>query len=69
MSDGVCEVVVQRGREAASRGDWQEAFGLLMQADQDGHMSAAELPVLAEVAYAAGHLDVTIEALERAHTG
>ena len=27
----------------------------------------AELPLLAEVAYAAGHLDVTIEAWERAH--
>ena len=38
-----------------------------MQADADGLMSAAELPVLAEVAYAAGHLDVTIEAWERAH--
>lgn len=67
MSDGAPEVVVQRGREAASRGDWQEAFDLLMQADGDGLMSAAELPVLAEVAYAAGHLDVTIDAWERAH--
>ena len=67
MSDGAHEVVLQRGREAASRGDWQEAFDLLMQADADGLMSAAELPVLAEVAYAAGHLDVTIDAWERAH--
>ncbi len=32
-------------------------------------MSAAELSVLAEVAYAAGHLDVTIDAWERAHAG
>ena len=69
MSDGVHEVVVQRGREAASRGDWQAAFDLLMQADADGLLSAAELPVLAEVAYAAGHLDVTIDAWERAHAG
>ena len=69
MSEGVHEVVVQRGRDAASRGDWQEAFDLLMQADADGLMSAAELPVLAEVAYAAGHLDVTIDAWERAHAG
>lgn len=69
MSDSVHEVVVQRGREAASRGDWQEAFDLLMQADAEGLMSAAELPVLAEVAYAAGHLDVTIDAWERAHAG
>ena len=28
-----------------------------------------DLPVLGEVAYAAGHLDVTIEAWERAHAG
>ena len=69
MSDAVHEVVVQRGREAASRGDWQEAFDLLTQADGDGLMSAAELPVLAEVAYAAGHLDVTIDTWERAHAG
>ena len=67
MSDGVDEVVVQRGRDAAARGDWQEAFDLLMQADADGLVGAAELPVLAEVAYAAGHLDVTIDAWERAH--
>ena len=69
MNDRVHEVVVQRGRDAASRGDWHEAFDLLMQADADGLMSAAELPVLAEVAYAAGHLDVTIDAWERAHAG
>ena len=69
MSDGAHEVVVQRGRDAASRGDWQEAFDLLMQADVDGLTSPAELPVLAEVAYAAGHLDVTIDAWERAHAG
>ena len=67
MSEGVHDVVVQRGRDAASRGDWQDAFDLLMQADADGLMSAAELPVLAEVAYAAGRLDVTIEAWERVH--
>jgi tetratricopeptide (TPR) repeat protein len=66
MSD-VHEAGVQRGREAASRGNWQEAFDLLTQADAEGLMSAADLPVLAEVAYAAGHLDVTIHAWERAH--
>ncbi len=63
------DIVVQHGRDAASRGDWEAAFDLLMQADADGLMSAAELPVLAEVAYAAGHLDVTIDAWERAHAG
>jgi tetratricopeptide (TPR) repeat protein len=67
MSGGVGEAVVQRARDAASRGDWQEAFDLLMKADADGLAGPADLPVLGEVAYAAGHLDVAIEAWERAH--
>jgi tetratricopeptide (TPR) repeat protein len=58
---------VQRAQEAAARGDWEEAYDLLMKADADGLLGPAELPVLGEVAYAAGHLDVTIAAWERAH--
>jgi tetratricopeptide (TPR) repeat protein len=58
---------IQHGRDAASRGEWQEAFDLLTQADAEGLLGPADLPVLGEVAYAAGHLDVTIEAWERAH--
>jgi tetratricopeptide (TPR) repeat protein len=65
MSHGV--EVVERGRDAVARGDWQEAFDLLMQADADGLTGLSDLPVLGEVAYAAGHLDVAIEAWERAH--
>ena len=38
-----------------------------MEADADGLLAPTDLPVLGEVAYAAGHLDVTIEAWERAH--
>ena len=38
-----------------------------MEADEGGLLAATDLPVLGEVAYAAGHLDVTIEAWERAH--
>jgi len=67
MSDGVGGDVVERARVAASGGDWDEAFDLFMKADAGGLVSAADLPMLAEVAYAAGHLDVTIEAWERAH--
>ncbi|MDQ2942129.1 MAG: transcriptional regulator [Candidatus Dormibacteraeota bacterium] len=67
MSDVAGEVVLQRGRDAAARGDWQEAFDLLMEADADGLVGSADLPVLGEVAYAAGQLDVSIEAWERAH--
>src|SRR5919108_5962072 len=59
--------VVQRGRDAAARGDWQGAFDLLMKADSNGLAGPADLPVLGEVAYAAGHLDVAIEAWERAY--
>ena len=58
---------VQRAQEAAARGDWDEAYEVLMRADADGLAGAGELELLAEVAYAAGHLDVTIEAWERAH--
>src|SRR5215210_5342252 len=66
MSDRSSEILVQRGRHAAARGDWSEAYELLMKADADG-LAAVELPVLGEVAYAAGHLDVSVEAWERAH--
>jgi tetratricopeptide (TPR) repeat protein len=61
------EAVLQRARDAASRGDWDEAFDLFVKADAGGLVSTGDLPVLAEVAYAAGHLDVTIEVWERAH--
>ena len=67
MTPGVGEAVVQRARDAASRGDWQEAFDLFIEADADGLVGPADLPVLGEVAYAAGHLDVSIEAWERAY--
>ncbi len=67
MSDEGGEAVVQSGRDAAARGDWQAAFDLLMKADTGGFAGPAELPLLGEVAYAAGHLDVAIEAWERAH--
>jgi hypothetical protein len=67
MSDPAGEAVLQRARDAASVGDWPEAFDLLTKADADGLAGPAELPVLGEVAYAAGHLDVAIEAWERAY--
>jgi tetratricopeptide (TPR) repeat protein len=37
-----------------------------MEADDDGMLAPADLALLGEVAYAAGHLDITIEAWERA---
>jgi tetratricopeptide (TPR) repeat protein len=59
--------LVERAHSAVARGGWQEAFDLLMEADAHGLLAPADLPVLGEVAYAAGHIDVTIEAWERAH--
>ena len=67
MSEGAGLGPVERARDAAARGDWQQAFDLLMEADADDLLAPTDLPVLGEVAYAAGHLDVTIEAWERAH--
>ena len=60
-------MTLERAREAAASGDWDEAYGLLMRADSDGRIGRGDLPLLAEVAYAAGELDVTIEAWERTH--
>jgi tetratricopeptide (TPR) repeat protein len=67
MTGAVGEAVVKRARDAASRGDWRAAFDLFMKADAEGLAGPADLPVLGEAAYAAGHLDVAIEAWERAY--
>lgn len=67
MSDDAGPALVERGHAAAARGDWQRALDLLTEADAAGVLSAADLPVLGEAAYAAGHLDVSIETWERAH--
>ena len=67
MSDAVGEAVVERAHDAASRGEWQAAYDLMMRADAQGLAGPGELRMLGEVAYAAGHLDVSIEAWERAH--
>ena len=67
MGDAVGLGLVERARDAAAREDWEQAFDLLMEAEADGWLAPAELALLGEVAYAAGHLDVTIEAWERAH--
>ena len=67
MSDDAGPSLVERGRAVAAHGDWQHAFDLLIAADADGLLAPTDLPVLGEVAYTAGHLDVTIEAWERAH--
>jgi len=67
MSDGAGAGIVGTARDAVARGDWQQAFDLLIKADAGEGLSPSDLPTLGEVAYAAGHLDVAIEAWERAH--
>src|SRR3954468_4719762 len=58
---------VERARSAVARGGWEEAFDLLVEADADGLLAGTDLPLFGQVAYAAGDLDVTIEAWERTH--
>src|SRR5919201_1702214 len=58
---------VPAAREAAARGEWEEAYELLQKADAEGLAGPEDLGLLAEVAYAAGHVDATIVAWERAH--
>jgi tetratricopeptide (TPR) repeat protein len=67
MSDEAGPSLVERVRSVADRGNWQQAYDLLMAADADGLLAPTDSSVLGEVAYAAGHLDVAIEAWERAH--
>jgi len=66
MSDGGAALLGQ-AREAAAVGDWKTAHELLAVADASGLVPEADLPWVAGVAYAAGHLDATIEGWERAH--
>src|SRR5829696_1561588 len=67
MGGGAGLGLLERAHAAVATGSWPEAFDLLMEADTDGLLAPTDLPVLGEVAYAAGHLDVTIGAWARAH--
>ena len=68
MRDDAGRGLVERARDAAAVNDWRRAFDLLMEADTDGLLAPTDLPVLGGVAYAAGQLEVAIEAWVRAHT-
>lgn len=56
-----------RARDAALRGDWHKAYALFVDADACSRLAAPDLAQLAAVAYAAGHIDVTLTAWERAY--
>lgn len=59
--------LMERARVAAGSGEWEAAYALLDEADTAKLVGPPDLPLLAQVAYAAGHLDVTIDTWERAH--
>ena len=63
----VTEATLERARDAAATGDWQGAYGLLVEADASTPLTGADLALLAGVAYASGHLDATIDSWERVH--
>ena len=67
MSDVAADSPLVRAHAAAARGEWQVAFDLFQEADADGQLGIADLPVLADAAYGSGHLDVTIDTWERAY--
>ena len=58
---------VTDARDAATGGNWQRAYDLLLEADAVRPLPPPDLALLADVAYASGHLDVTIETWERVH--
>ncbi|MCX5381602.1 transcriptional regulator [Streptomyces sp. NBC_00091] len=58
---------LERAREAAARGAWADAYAGYRAAREAGGLGPAELAEFADIAYAAGHLDVTIETWERLH--
>jgi len=64
---GTSDGLVDRAHEAAGGGDWPRAFALFTQADAECLLQLGDLPALADAAYAAGELDVTIRTWERAH--
>lgn len=59
--------IIESATAAAGRGDFNAAFELLAGADADGTLAPGERPLLAEVAYAAGRLDVVLSTWERVH--
>ena len=63
----VVQDVLKGARDASARGDWERAYQLLVEADAGQLLDGPGLALYADCAYAAGHLDVTIDAWERVH--
>jgi hypothetical protein len=58
---------LERARAALTEGNWPHAYALFIDADGRTPLAGRDLELLAAVAYATGHFDVTIDAWERAH--
>ena len=65
MQNDLTIAVVDRAQEARALGQWQQAYELLTEGDSIAPLDGADLAFLADMAYAAGHLDVTINTWER----
>ncbi|MGH2774905.1 MAG: transcriptional regulator [Actinomycetota bacterium] len=69
IREGTEEALIEQARGAAAQGDWHRAYDLLVKAEAEAPLATQDLALFADVAYAAGHVDVTIEVWERAHAG
>lgn len=67
MTEPTAAARLERAGEAAERRDWGEAYALVREVADREPLSGADLAFFADVAYAAGQLDVTIASWERAH--
>jgi len=59
--------LIEAGRDALQRHQWQEAYDVLSEADRQGSLSGEGLELLAWAAYWTAHPDETVEAVERAY--
>lgn len=67
MGDAAEGTVPERAQELAARGEWRHAYELLDAENAREPLTGAALALFAGLAYAAGHVGVTIAAWERAH--
>lgn len=65
--DAGIRAVLERGRSAYARGRWVDAFDNLSEADERSPLDAADLGVLATVAFLIGRDPVALDAFQRAH--
>ena len=61
------ESLLTCARDAAARSLWEQAYALFLQEDARQPLHGPDLALFANCAYAAGHVDATIDAWERVH--